>query len=340
MALAGPGPDAGNRPVVRLYDPFDHEQWLMQLSPYLVRGYGAVVATADLEGEGYEHLVVGPGPGPFHPPLVTVFDEQGGLVTSFPAYGTMRFGVNLAAGDLDGDGIDELVTGAGPGEVFGPHVRGWRWEDGAVSPMPGVSFMAYGTLRWGVNVACGDIDGDGRDEIVTGAGPGAVFGPHVRGWRADGRAVQPLSGVSYLAYGTNKYGVGVACGDIDGDGMDEIVTGPGPSALFGSHVRGWNYDGEALTPINDVSYFAFQGAGALGGVTVACGDIDNDGNDEILTAPGPLEENLPWLKSWNYDGEVIGLIESKTFRLFEEGEYVAGANVALGNFYDPPDFLP
>jgi len=142
------------------------------------------------------------------------------------------------------------------------------------------------------------------------------------------------------AYGTNKYGVRVACGDIDGDGMDEIITGPGPSELFGSHVRGWNYDGTALAPMNDVSYFAFHSAGATGGVVVACGDIDNDGNDEILTAPGPLEENLPWLKSWNYDGEVIGLIESKTFRLFEEGEYVAGANVALGNFYDPPDFLP
>jgi len=338
--LAGPGPDAGNRPEVRLYDPFAHWTWLLQLHPYLVQGYGTVVARADLEGGGYDHLVVGPGPGPYHPPLVTVYDREGELVTSFPAYGTMRYGVNLAAGDLDGDGVDEIVTGAGPGEVFGPHVRGWRYAAGSVAPMWDVSFMAYGTLRWGVNVACGDLDGDGVDEIVTGAGPGDVFGPHVRGWLLADGETRSISGVSYLAYGTNKYGVRVACGDIDGDGMDEIVTGPGPSERFGSHVRGWNYDGGALTSMNDVSYFAYDDVGSRGGVVVACGDIDNDGNDEILTTPGPLVDNLPLLKSWNYDGDAVSLIESKSFRLFQEAAYVAGANVAIGNLYEPPDFLP
>ena len=36
--------------------------------------------------------------------------------------------------------------------------------------MGNLSFLAYGTLKFGVNVTCGDIDGDGFDEILTGAG--------------------------------------------------------------------------------------------------------------------------------------------------------------------------
>ena len=338
--LAGPGPHPANRAEVRLYDPFDHNQWLLRLYPYLVQGYGALVTMADLDGDGYDEMVVGPGPGPYHPPWVSVFNREGDLDTSFPAYGTMRYGVNLAAGDLDGNGSDEIITGAGPGEVFGPHVRGWQQTGSSVTPMPGVSFMAYSTLRWGVNVAVGDLDGDGREEIVTGAGPGDVFGPHVRGWRLSGGAITPLHPVSFLAYGTNQFGVKVACGDIDGDGMAEIVTGPGPSAFFGSHVRGWNYDGALLSPIEEVSFIAYPDSLGDGGVVVACGDVDNDGNDEILTTPGPLVNNPPWLKSWNYDGDAISLAESKSFMVFGEALYVAGANVALGNFYEPPDYLP
>jgi len=55
-------------------------------------------------------------------------------------------------------------------------------------------------------VAAGDIDGDGTDEIVTGPGPGVVFGPHVRGWNYNGSAVTPAPGASFLGYSVNKYG--------------------------------------------------------------------------------------------------------------------------------------
>jgi hypothetical protein len=126
----------------------------------------------------------------------------------------------------------------------------------AGNPLPGLSFLAYGTHKYGVNVTAGNLDADAREEIITGAGPGAVFGPHVRGWNYSGSAVSPMPGVSFLAYGTHKWGVNVAAGDIDGDGYDEIVTGAGPGAVFGPHVRGWNVDGGAATAIPAVSFMA------------------------------------------------------------------------------------
>jgi len=340
--VAGPGPVAANRAEVRLYDPFHNRNWRVRAFPFLVQGYGMETAAGDVDGDGYDQVIVGPGPGPYHPPLVAVLDETGILQQVFLAYGTRRYGVNVAAGDLDGDGDDEIVTGAGPGEVFGPHVRGWHFQGGAMAPLPGASFFAYGTLRWGVNVTAGDLDGDGREEIVTGAGPGDVFGPHVRAWRYQGGEVRPIQQVSFMAYGTNRYGVNVACGDIDGDGLAEVVTGPGPSALFSSHVRAWNYDGEALNAIDGVNFLAHPEGTGRGGVIVACGNIDNDGHDEILTAPGPLEGNAPRINSWNFDGDTLAIIESKSFGLFDEWgdeEYYAGANIALGNFFEPPDYL-
>ena len=77
--------------------------------------------------------------------------------------------------DVNGDGLDEVVTGAGPGG--GPHVLVWSLAGGGVTPL--ASFYAYDPLfGGGVYVACGDLDGDGLADVVTGAGPGG--GPHVR----------------------------------------------------------------------------------------------------------------------------------------------------------------
>jgi len=339
--LASPGFHPVNPAELRLYDPFDHEGWTGRYSPYLVDGYGLVSAAGDLDGDGYDEMITGPGPGPYHPALVMVLHHTGERLASFSAYGTPRYGVLVSTGDLDGDGIDEIVTGAGPGAVYGPHVRGWRWDgEETVSPMAGVSFLAYGTHRWGVNVACGDIDGDGRDEIITGAGPGAVFGPHVRGWDADGGTALPIPAVSYFAYGTPRWGVNVACGDIDADGIAEIVTGPGPGEIFSSHVRGWNYDGEVLESMPGVNFIAYQSFPHSTGCVVACGDADNDRVAEILTGPGPHTENQAYVKTWNYDGVELTLVPEKSFLVFESGNYVAGARIALGNPYQHPDYLP
>jgi hypothetical protein len=339
--MAGPGPDGGNPPELRLWDPFCAASgWSGRFVPFLTRGFGLNPAAGDLDGDGYDEIIAGPGPGPYHPATVRVLDETGALRWQFQGYGTPRYGVNVAAGDLDGNGDQEIVTGAGPGAVYGPHVRGWTLSGDQVVPLGNVSFLAYGTRRWGVNVACGDIDGDGFDEIVTGAGPGDVFGPHVRGWNVDGGSAVPIGAVSYLAYGTPRWGVNVSCGDIDGDGIDEIVTGPGPSELFGSHIRGWNYDGKSMAPIPGVNFFAFADIACSMGCVVNCGDLDNDGIDELLTTPGPHSENPARLKSWNYDGEVLAQIDRMSFLLFEEGEYVAGARLASGNFYQYPPFLP
>jgi len=277
---------------------------------------------------GLAYLLTGPGPAIENPPMIRLFQPEcdGEPVGEWNAYGATGYGVNVTAGDVNGDLHDEVITGAGPGDIYGPHVRGF---DVSGTPISGLSFLAYGTNKYGVNVACGDIDADGFDEIVTGAGPGAVFGPHVRAWNYDGGpAVTPLSGVSYFAYGTPKWGVNVSCGDIDGDGYDEIVTGAGPGAVYGPHVRGWDVNGGTVAAMGNVSFLAY-GTNKFG-VNVACGDIDGDGIDEIITGAGPGEVFGSHVRGWNVDGGAVSPIANISFFAWSPDDLRYGANVFSG----------
>ena len=78
----------------------------------------------------------------------------------------------MAAGDVNGDGHADIITGAGAGG--GPHVSVFSGTDLSIL----ASFFAYDpAFTGGVTVAAGDVNGDGLADIVTGAGAGG--GPHV-----------------------------------------------------------------------------------------------------------------------------------------------------------------
>jgi hypothetical protein len=330
--VVGPGPAGTNPPLVRVYPAAQDAVYGFEFNAYGAPSYGVNVCCGNLDQDEADEIITGAGPGQIYGPHVRGFEIDGAPLPnlSFLAYGTNRWGVNVAAGDIDGDGIDEIITGAGPGEVFGPHVRAFAYDgETGVTPVGGVSYFAYGTPKWGVNVAAGDIDSDGFDEIVTGAGPGAVYGPHVRGWNVDGGDTQAIPQVSFLAYGTNNYGVNVTCGDLDGDGLDEIVTGAGPGAVFGSHVRCWNYDGTKVTSMPGGSFFAWPPDIARYGVHVSSGaDMDGDGRDELLTGGGPDPASGTPVKVFTYDGSAVNL----WFSLMAFPELGQGVNVAAGTF--------
>jgi photosystem II stability/assembly factor-like uncharacterized protein len=332
LLFTGPGAGPDNPPEVHTYNVKFPGENAVRFSAYGTQKYGVNVAAAQLDGFGSGELLTGPGPGNRFGPQVRAFAWDGsplgsGSGVNFMAYGTARRGVNVAGGDLDLDGFGEIITGAGPGAVFGPHVRAFNYDGTAVAPIHAVNFMAYGTRRWGVHVAAGDLDGDGRAEIITGAGPGAVFGPHVRAWQYDGTSVSRLEDVNFFAYGTNRFGVRVNCGDIEGDGMDEIVTGPGPGDTFSPHIRAFDVDGSAAVPIEAVSFFAYSGARF--GATVCCGDVDRDGTDEIVTGPGPDPVMAARVRGWRFDGAGVSAIGAFDFIAYPEASVKHGVHTAV-----------
>jgi hypothetical protein len=192
-------------------------------------------------------------------------------VTPFDA--SFRGGIRVAVGDVNGDGVADVITGAGPGG--GPHIRvfdGVQLSDG--NPSTIMDFEAFAPeFRGGVYVAAGDVNGDGRADIIVGA---AEESSHVRVFDGNGGALM----LSFFAFDSAfRGGVRVAAGDVNGDGLAEIVTGAGPGG--GPQVKVFDSTGTTT-----LSMFAYDAA-FHGGVYVAAGDVTGDGFADIITGAGP-----------------------------------------------------
>lgn len=220
--ITGAGPGGG--PHVKMFTQEGELQG--QFFAYSSQFKGGVnVASCDIDKDGLSEVITAPisGGGPH----IKIFTNKGELGGQFFAYNkNFNGGVNVACGDVDGDGENEIITGAGAGG--GPQVR-------IFSPKGKVEgqFFAYNQkFRGGVRVALGDIDGGARNkkmEIVTA--PGAGGGPHIIIFDNHGAIIS-----QFFAYNSQfRGGVNVASGDIDNDGLSEIITGAGPGGT--PHVR-------------------------------------------------------------------------------------------------------
>ncbi|HTK77163.1 MAG TPA: VCBS repeat-containing protein [Gemmataceae bacterium] len=280
------GADAGSPPLVRTID-VSTGAVISQIIAYDSRFFGGVrVARGDFNQDGILDVVTAAGTG--GGPHVKVFDGATGFPIALPvgdffAYdASFRGGVYVAVGDVNGDGVLDVITGAGTGG--GPHVKVFDGLTGDTI----YSFFAYDpAFRGGVTVAAGDIDGDGKADIITGAGPGG--GPHVEVFSgATGALIR-----SFFAYGRSfTGGVFVAAGDVTGDGRVDIVTGAGAGG--GGNVKA--FDGltlDTLLSFPAVTTNQLGQTGSLivgnvqfeGAVRVAVTDVNGDGAADIVTSP-------------------------------------------------------
>ncbi len=258
-------------------DPDATNDWL-ELS---LDGVGAApasgrwVAAGNVDGVAGREILTGTGEG--ERPQVRGFTGRGvDLGLRFNAFDpAFRGGVRLAACDIDNDGIDEIVTGQGPG---GSAVKVFRVAGGTIAEVTGFLPFEAG-FAGGVFVACADLDGDHRSEVVVGAGPGRA--PDVRTFAVSSAgAVAQAAWQAYEAPFTG--GVRVATGAYPGGVVApfQVLSTPGPGRPV--ELRLWAVGAGTATPAGAAVVLpADYAAGAL----VDAGDVDGDGGLDIAIAP-------------------------------------------------------
>ena len=196
--------------------------------------------------------------------------EDTGEVQAFED--SFRGGVRSALGDVNGDGVRDIAIVPGPGGA--PRLRVVDGASGATL----IDLNVYEpTFRGGLYVALGDVNGDGKADVITGTGDGGA--PRVR--VLDGATLGQTVLRDYFAYETSfRGGVLVAAGDVDGDHKADVITGTG----VGGGPRVVSFAGSDNRVLQN--FFAYEDT-FRGGVQVSAGDVDGDGRDDIITGTGP-----------------------------------------------------
>lgn len=259
------GRDTGVSPTVDIYDADTGGRVNRFLAFRASYGGGVRVATGDANGDGFTDVVCATGADTAG--AVRVFSgEDGSLLVGLRPFGnSYTSGLNVAAGDLDGDGVVEIVVGSGVSS-------GVRVYHGGKFSL-GAAFRAFaGNEARGVNVSVANVAGVGPEIAVAAANAGGV----VRLFSSDG----VLRTSRHPYGGSAAFGLAVAAVDMNGDGYDELAVAP-TSAVRAVRVVDLN----ANRLLGSLSVGpAFAGAFGLRLGTLRS---DDQGPDTLLVANGP-----------------------------------------------------
>jgi hypothetical protein len=215
------------RPRVRIFSGVDSTQ-ITEFRPFPATFRGGVfVGAGNFDSDTALEIVTGSGAG--DPGRARVWNLDGATISQFPGPlrnfapfgGAFRGGVTVAAGNIDGADLDEVIVGVFSGGVS--RVRAFR-----VDLALAANFLAFGaSFRGGVFVTAGDLRGDVSEEIIVGPNRGRP--PEVRIFSVGAGSPGPATRIdNFFAYQTTyRGGARVALVDRNNDSLLDIVTGPG-----------------------------------------------------------------------------------------------------------------
>lgn len=243
---------------------------------------------------------------------VKLVDIKNGNQTmkTFRPYGAdFHGGVRVAIGDINNDGIAEVITAPGPGRIGTVKVYNLNGQE-----LTEYRTKAYpNAFIGGVFVALADVNDDGMLDIITTPGQGRraevkVFRTRDAAVYADPIVDTPMR--TFLAFGsTFTGGVSVAAGDLTGDGKAEVVVGSGKG--ISPYVRAFDLTTFSTTGLAPrLLEFSPFSSSQRNGVYVAVGDIRGNSTPEIIV--GSSTNTLGQIKLYNADGTRFKTINAYT----------------------------
>ncbi len=265
---------------------------------------GHALASGDVTGDGVHDLLVG-APGMDSSTLSDVggvYVFSGADLASATDAGDALVGLSgVDAGgeagtavavfpDVNGDGLDEIVAGApdaDDGKVFFVHGTSSNlWSD--LGAWAAVVVVGSPDDSAGYTLAVGDILDDGLPDLAIGAPDSGGWG-QVYVFGRDNLIAAPVA-LASMADATlsgeevdDWFGAGLAAGDLDGDGDDDLLVGAPTSDWGGEDAGGvWLFEAPVNTLSLPAAILAGHSAGDQAGWALAAGDVDGDGMGDLL----------------------------------------------------------
>jgi hypothetical protein len=205
-------------------------------------------------------------------------------------WGAEYFATQIAMGDIDGDGVDEVAVA----RFANRNARVFVYDDANANYAELWQFGAeWGSGNYATSLAFGNVDADAAEELAITR----RSDENARVWivqRVASGAFEARPIGNSAQWGSGNYATDVAMGDIDGDGRDEIAV----TRRTSSNQRFFVYDDAMASHVELASGGQSWGGGAYA-TAAAFGDVDGDGREEL--AIGRISDEGPRYFVFSYD---------------------------------------